>query len=94
MRINCAVPANASTARVTRERLSELVAQPDPLAACRAVGDDWISRRGDLALEVPSILVPDETNLILNPAHPAMSDVSIVSVRAFHFDPRLAAARR
>lgn len=88
------IPFNASTARVTRERLSKLMAQPDPMAACRAVGDDWISRGGDLALEVPSILVPEETNLILNPAHPAMSGVSIVRTRAFQFDPRLAAARR
>jgi hypothetical protein len=38
--------------------------------------------------------VPEEANLVLNPAHPAMSDVAIVSTRPFRFDPRLATARR
>ncbi len=53
------------------------------------MGDDWLDRSDDLVLEVPSVLVPEETNLILNPAHPRMREVKIVSTRAFHFDPRL-----
>jgi RES domain-containing protein len=92
--IRISVPDDASTMRVTPESLSELLANPDPLAACRAVGDDWIGRGDHLVLQVPSILVPEEANLILNPIHPAMGDVTIVSMRTFHFDPRLVAERQ
>ena len=37
--------------------------------------------------------MPEESNLILNPAHPRMREVKIVSTRAFHFDPRLVTAQ-
>ncbi len=75
--------------RVSPERLAELLASANPLAACQAIGETWISRGHDLVLQVPSVVVPEETNLILNPAHPRMREVKIVSTRAFHFDPRL-----
>lgn len=65
---------------------------PDPAAASRSIGDDWIARRNSLVLRVPSVLVPEEDNLIVNPEHPQARDVRIVGTRAFHFDPRLAAA--
>ncbi len=92
--VQLSVPDEAATMQVTRERLTELLAHPDPLAACQAVGDDWIGRGDHLVLQVPSILVPEEVNLILNPAHPAMGDVIIAGTRTFHFDPRLAMAKR
>jgi len=92
MRIS--VPDSGGIARVSPERLAALLAEANPLAACQATGNDWISRGDDLVLQVPSILVPEEHNLVLNPAHPAMSDVSIVSRRSFHFDPRLTIAPR
>lgn len=90
--VRVAIPDNVGVTHVTAARLAELLTEQDPLAACQTVGDDWIGRGDDLVLEVPSILVPEEANLILNPAHPAMSDVSIVSTRAFRFDPRPASA--
>jgi hypothetical protein len=39
---------------------------------------------------MPSIIVPQERNVMLNPAHRPMSDVRIVSTERFRFDPRLA----
>jgi RES domain-containing protein len=87
--VQISIPDRAGRARVTPERLTELLASADALAACQAIGEAWISRSRDLMLQVPSVLVPEETNLILNPAHPRMREVKIVSTRAFHFDPRL-----
>jgi RES domain-containing protein len=91
--VQISIPADASTTRIPPERLRELMTSTDPMAACRAVGDHWIDRGEELILEVPSILVVEETNLILNPAHIGMKDVAIVSARAFHFDSRLAATK-
>jgi len=91
--VKISIPDNASTTRISATRLDELLATPDPVAAIRSVGDGWVTRRDSLVLRVPSVLVPEEDNLIVNPEHPNSRDVRIVNTRAFHFDPRLAVPR-
>jgi RES domain-containing protein len=91
--IRIEVPSRATKGEISIEQLAELMASPDPLAACQTVGDDWLARGSELILEVPSILVPEDSNVVFNPAHPQMGDVHIVSTRRFRFDPRLAVPR-
>jgi RES domain-containing protein len=91
--VQISVPAGAGVTRVTLERLSELLASANSMAACQEVGLAWINRGHDLVLQVPSILVPEESNLVLNPLHADMPGVKIVSSREFRFDPRLAVTR-
>ena len=63
-------------------------ARPDAPAA-RAVGDAWLAARSHVALSVPSVLVPQERNLLLDPAHPRIQEVRIGAPVAFRFDDRL-----
>lgn len=56
--------------------------------ACRRMGDAWLASGETLALRVPAAPVPEEENVVLNPRHPAMRDVRVVSRRAFAYDPR------
>lgn len=56
---------------------------------CAAYGDAWIAERRSVSLRVPSAIIPEEQNLILNPAHPDFAQVTIVAERRFQFDPRL-----
>jgi RES domain-containing protein len=56
---------------------------------CRSIGDAWAKSQRGLLLRVPSVIVPEEDNLIINPAHPRAEDVRIASERPFTFDPRL-----
>ena len=58
-------------------------------SACQAIGDEWLARRTSVGLLVPSVIIPAEQNLLLNPAHVAMSDVRVVRSNTFSFDPRL-----
>jgi RES domain-containing protein len=53
-------------------------------------GDAWLERGDSLILLAPSLVSPHDKNAMLNPMHPSMKDVSILSVEPFHFDPRLA----
>jgi len=62
----------------------------EDIAACRAVGDAWVAQGAALALSVPSAVVPQERNIVLNPAHPAMAAVAIFSQETFRLDRRLA----
>lgn len=83
------VPDRAGTTQIAVGELETMLARPDSLLACRAAGDAWIATGRDLLLAAPSIIVPEELNLMLNPAHAGMSDVAILSTRPFRFDARL-----
>ncbi len=58
-------------------------------AVLAEIGTDWVRRGESLVLWVPSVLVPDESNIIINPAHPEMAGVGVKDVRSYAFDERL-----
>ena len=53
------------------------------------LGDLWLADATFLWLAVPSAIVPEERNILINPLHPRISDVRVRSTRAFGFDERL-----
>ncbi len=64
-------------------------AEPPP-AALRAIGDVWVRSNGALALRVPSAVVPDEANFLINPGHSRISELRIVGKpQPAMLDPRL-----
>lgn len=52
-------------------------------------GTDFLRSLRALGLIVPSVIVPEARNLILNPLHPRFGDVEIALERPFVFDRRL-----
>ena len=60
-----------------------------PTSASMRVGDRWLKAGTSALLEVPSAIIPTETNLILNPMHPDVNKLRIAAARTFHFDPRM-----
>jgi RES domain-containing protein len=62
------------------------------LAATRRLGDEWLGARRSALARVPSAILPETWNLLLNPDHADAKQVRIVrSIRA-EYDPRLIAA--
>ena len=57
--------------------------------ACRAIGDDWLNRQNHALLGVPSAVVPEELNYLINPAHADARLIQVVRSRAFSWDRRL-----
>ena len=53
------------------------------------LGTAWANRRTELALRVPSAVVPHETNWLLNPHHVAIAKVKATVLGPFSFDGRL-----
>lgn len=39
-------------------------------SATKRIGDQWIQQEASLILEVPSVIVPQENNFLINPEHP------------------------
>ncbi len=54
-----------------------------------AVGDGWLTARKTPLLRVPSVIIPEESNYLLNPQHPDFSKLTIGEAKPFSFDPGL-----
>lgn len=52
------------------------------------MGDGWIAGGSTLLLEIPSVIVPEETNVLINPKHPDIAAVTAIKVRRWTYDPR------
>jgi RES domain-containing protein len=87
--VRVSIPDDAGITRIGVDEMEMMLGASDPEAACRAAGDAWIAAGHALIFAAPSIIVPEDLNLMLNPAHPRMHDVTIVSTRRFRFDARL-----
>jgi RES domain-containing protein len=55
----------------------------------QAYGDQWLNERRDVALVVPSVVVPKENNVCLNPSHTQFNLIKIINISPFQFDERL-----
>jgi len=55
----------------------------------QAIGDTWIEGGESLVLKVPSVIIPTESNYLINPAHRKFRSVTIDPPEPFAFDPRL-----
>ncbi len=60
-----------------------------PHPTVQQVGDPWVARGESAVLRVPSVLIPDEYNYLLNPAHPAFGRIRTGRPQDVVIDPRL-----
>ena len=52
-------------------------------------GSSFLRNGEHLALKVPSVIIPDEYNIILNPLHPDIKACKVISKLLFIFDSRV-----
>ncbi|MEX1114116.1 MAG: RES family NAD+ phosphorylase [Akkermansiaceae bacterium] len=64
-------------------------AQPSSYPA-QTFGTRWLREYRNLALRLPSVVIPEEKSLLLNPRDSAMRDLKPGKPQAFRFDTRLA----
>ena len=75
-----------------RHAVNDLPAGWDVLpgsTAAAAFGDEFLRGGMHLGLVVPSVVMPEACNVVLNPVHAAFGAVTFRIVRPFGFDPRL-----
>lgn len=56
---------------------------------CQIIGNEWYDAAQHLALKVPSAVVPENYNVIINTTHPDYKNVELIEVLPFHPDERL-----
>jgi RES domain-containing protein len=64
------------------------VAEPPGLTTIE-FGDNWIQGCTAPLLEVPSVMVPEEKNVLINPMHPLARRIKASVARQYMYDPRL-----
>jgi RES domain-containing protein len=51
-------------------------------------GTGWVKRDASALLIVPSVIVPEEKNVLINPAHPDAAKISATKIRKWTYDAR------
>lgn len=78
--------------RILTPSTSELPAGWDELptsTSAQSLGRAWLDRAEMLAMRVPSVVLPEESNVIINPQHSDYVCVQLTVVRPFTFDGRM-----
>ncbi len=57
--------------------------------ATRTVGDEWLASKTTALLRVPSAIVPETFNVLLNPEHPDAGSVQVLWQEEHPWDARL-----
>jgi RES domain-containing protein len=83
------IPDSCSTRRISAANLPGGWDAHNDLQSCQTVGDTWLASGTECVLAVPSAIVPEEENFLINPRHPAAAAIQVISSRPFSFDPRL-----
>ena len=86
------IPDDIETIRTKRDDLPDGWDFFDGLAA-RVVGVKWLDDGETAVMLVPSVVVPEENIVLINPVHSHAGKIVEVSNRPFSFDPRLLTPR-
>lgn len=91
--VEITVPAAALRAADTFDAQSHVGWDADPAGKVSLDwGTAWAHSRRSLLAWVPSVVVPEEWNLLINPLHPDMAVLTATKVRRWLYDPRLGGA--
>lgn len=83
------LPRGLKMDRVAPAQLPADWREPRAREQLQKIGGDWISRGSSAVLIVPSVVIPSESNYLLNPQHHAFGKIGFGSPEAFLSDPRL-----
>lgn len=56
--------------------------------SARTAGDGWIASGATALLLVPSVIVPDEYNVLINPQHGEAAAIKSTTLKRWIYDPR------
>ena len=94
MALEIDVPANVAIKELTLSELPKSWRRYPAPRSLRRLGDTWLAGCESAVLCLPSVVVPNEHNYLINPLHQDVRRITVVSKTPFSFDPRLLAPRR
>ena len=84
------IPPAVWNARTRFDRVTHVGWDAKPAGVVSlAWGKQWAQSLPALVAQVPSIVVPEESNVLLNPRHPDAAQLIVLKVRRWTYDARL-----
>jgi len=83
------IPRNMKVERLSIEQLPTDWRDLASREQLRTIGTNWAKCRSSAVLAVPSVIIPSETNYLLNPLHPSFAKIEIGEPHDFVTDLRL-----
>lgn len=83
------IPDDLKVKKISKDKLPAHWQEYINYTSCQAMGDAWLSENKTLVLQVPSAIIPEEYNYLINPQHPDFPKIKIRSIEKFTFDERL-----
>jgi len=87
--ISIEIPDEIQIQELTKEQLPRDWKSLPHSHATQEIGDRFVSKGTFPVLKVPSVVVQDEFNYLINPAHADSHKIKIKSIEPFNFDERL-----
>ncbi|HXR82930.1 MAG TPA: RES family NAD+ phosphorylase [Hanamia sp.] len=87
--ITLSVPDNLQTQKISVKNLQLDWDAADTRPFTQKLGDSFLAEKKYLVMEVPSVMMPEEINYVINPLHQDMKQVKLVSKRRIYFDKRI-----
>ena len=85
------VPARVVVEQLDADMLPRSWRRYPAPASLQRLGNRWLERGSACVLRVPSVLVPSESNFLINPVHPDIRKLRVLRKAPFRFDSRLVA---
>jgi RES domain-containing protein len=89
MLITIEIPDTILIKEILHEEISDELNRKKAQAQFQTIGDKWIKSQTSLILKVPSVIIPEEFNYLINPLHKDFHKVKIKETKLFRFDERL-----
>jgi RES domain-containing protein len=87
--VSIGIPKTVTPKRIDLSELPKEWNKNPPPFALAELGTVWAVGMTSLLLQVPSAVVQQEFNILINPQHPDMKFVKIIDVEDFKYDDRL-----
>ena len=88
------LPASVPIETLSLDKLpTNWFAAPGPIQL-QTLGGEWLARGETAVLKVPSAIVTEEWNYLINPLHADFRRLRIGTPESFYFDQRVARSRR
>jgi RES domain-containing protein len=86
--IEIEIPDDIAILEVKIEDLPEDWNSQPPTITTQTIGDDFVLENEAAILKVPSSIVPQEFNYLMNPNHPEAKRINVISKTLITFDSR------
>ncbi len=83
------IPDELTIQEVKLEDLPEDWSSKPPTLTTQTIGDDFVNYNESAVLKVPSSIVPQEFNYLINPNHQDSSKIKVIGTTKMIFDSRL-----